>query len=116
MKLFRYPASLHLRGDTAPLAYEVRDGHGIVRVSLREGQARRLRESDLPVLDRPLVFAVRRRGDVIQAETVAALQDLLERSGPPAVGRNDHVVKRHQPHRGESKGFRGRGPRGRPRR
>lgn len=110
------PASLHLRGDTAPLAYEVRDGHGIVRVSLREGQARRLRESDLPVLDRPLAFAVRRRGDVIQAETVAALQELLERSGPPAVGRNDHVVKRHQPRRGEPKGFRGRGPRGRPRR
>ena len=110
------PASLHVRGDAAPLEYEVRDGEGIVRVYLREGQARRLRAADLPVFDRPLVFAVRRRGDVLQAETVAALQELLERSGPPAAGRNDHVARHHQPRRHEPKGFRGRGPRGRPRR
>ena len=110
------PASLHVKGDAAALAYEVRDGQGIARLYLREGQARRLRESDLPVLDRPLVFAVRRRGDVIQAETVAALQELLERGGPPAVGRNDHGGKHRQQHQRESKGFRGRGPRGRPRR
>jgi ATP-dependent helicase HrpA len=110
------PASLHVLGDAAPLEYEVRDGQGIVRVYLREGQARRLRDADLPLLDRPLVFAVRRRGDVIQAETVAALRELLERSGPTAAGRNDHVAKRHDSHRREPKGFRGRGPRGRPRR
>jgi hypothetical protein len=110
------PSSVHVHGDAAPLVYEVRDGQGIARLYLREGQARRLRGSDLPVFDRPLVFAVRRRGDVIQAETVAMLQELLERSGPPAAGRNDHEVRRHQPHRREPKGFRGRGPRGRPRR
>ena len=110
------PSSLHLRGDAATLQYEVRDGQGIARVYLREGQARRLRESDLPVLDRPLTFAVRRRGDVIQAESVAALQELLEQGGPPAAGRNDYMAKHHQSKRRESKGFRGRGPRGRPRR
>jgi ATP-dependent helicase HrpA len=110
------PASVAVRGDAAQLVYEVRDGQGIVRVYLREGQARRLRITDLPMFDRPLVFAVRRRGDVIQAESVPALQELLEQGGPPAAGRNDHVTKRHQPHRRDPKGFRGRGPRGRPRR
>ena len=112
------PGSVHLHGDAATLEYEVRDGRGIARVFLREGQARRLMQSDLPVLDRPLVFAVRRRGEVIQAESVAALQELLERSGPPTAGRNerherDH--KRRQPHQHPG-GNRGRGPRGRPRR
>ena len=49
---------IRLRGDAAPLDYEVADGQGVARVRLREGQARRLREGDLPPLDRPLRFAV----------------------------------------------------------
>ncbi len=115
------PGSVHLKGDAASLEYEVRNGSGVVRVYLREGQARRLKASDLPVLDRPLVFAVRRRGEVLQAETVVALHELLDRSGPPAVGRNERHEpfeqkgKKRQPHQHPG-GHRGRGPRGRPRR
>jgi ATP-dependent RNA helicase HrpA len=112
------PGSIHLRGDAVTLKYEVRNGSGIARAYLREGQARRLREAELPLLDRPLVFAVRRRGDLLQAESVTAMQALLEQGGPPAVGRNDAAqpYQRHGPRQRDSKGFRGRGPRGRPRR
>ena len=46
-----------LRGDAVPLDYELADGQGVARVRLREGQARRLRDGDLPPLDRPLRFA-----------------------------------------------------------
>jgi hypothetical protein len=70
----------------------------------------------LPALDRPLVFAVRRRGDVVQAETLDALQQLLgERDADGSA--NEPQAGRHRPakHRG-SGGWRGRGPRGRPRR
>lgn len=110
------PGSLHLRGDAVPLEYEVRDGHPVVRVDLRLGQARRLRPADLPILDRPLVFGVRRRGDVLQAETLSALQQLLaDREVDRPVA--DVQPPRHPPakHHG-SRGLRGRGPRGRPRR
>ena len=112
------PGSVHLHGDAAALEYEVRDGQGVVRAYLREGQARRLKPTELPVLDRPLVFAVRRRGDVLQSETVAGLQELLEQSGLPRAGRNERDGrdgKRRQPHQHPG-GNRGRGPRGRPRR
>ena len=110
------PRSLHLRGDAVPLVYENRDGQSVVRVYLREGQARRLKPAELPALDRPLVFAVRRRGDVVQAETLDALQQLLgERDADGSA--NEPQAGRHRPakHRG-SGGWRGRGPRGRPRR
>ncbi|HEY8062580.1 MAG TPA: DEAD/DEAH box helicase, partial [Gemmatimonadales bacterium] len=110
------PGSLHLRGDAVSLEYEVREGQPLARVYLREGQARRLRPTDLPVLDRPLVFAVRRRGDVLQAETLGALQQLLQgnETNPPAASQKPpkhHPAKHHG-----SRGMRGRGPRGRPRR
>ena len=52
------PGRLHLRGDAVPLDYEVEGGVGVARVRLREGQAKRLRQDELPPLDRPLRFAV----------------------------------------------------------
>jgi len=112
------PSSLHLRGDAIALRYEVRAGGSVVRVKVREDHARRLRESELPVLDRPLVFAVHRRGEELQADSITALQELLDRGGPPAAGRNDpdRDSSRGRPHGRQAKGFRGRGPRGRPRR
>ena len=111
------PASLHLRGDAVPLEYEVRDGNAVARVYLRLGQALRLRPGDLPPLDRPLVFGVRRRGDVLQAETLDALRELLQdhdtdRRAAKVQPPQRHPGKRH----GGSRGMRGRGPRGRPRR
>ena len=58
-RLDALPAMIRVRGDAAPLDYEVADGEGVARVRLREGQAKRLRAGELPPLDRPLRFAVR---------------------------------------------------------
>jgi len=54
------PASVHLLGDRVPLSYEVEPAGGVVRLRLKEGQARRLKERDLPTLDRPVRFTVLR--------------------------------------------------------
>jgi ATP-dependent helicase HrpA len=59
-RLDALPGSVHLYGDRVPLEYEVERGSGVVRMVLKEGQARRLRPSDLPSLDRTLRFAVLR--------------------------------------------------------
>ena len=39
-RLGELPGRIHLRGDAVPLDYEVRNGQGIARVRLREGQAK----------------------------------------------------------------------------
>ena len=68
------PSSLHLYGDRVPLDYDVETGAGVVRLRLKEGQARRLRPDDLPELDRPLRFTViRGKRPAIQA---ASLEDM----------------------------------------
>jgi hypothetical protein len=59
-RLEALPGSLHLYGDRVPLDYDVEQGVGIVRLRLKEGQARRLRPADLPPFDRPLRFSVLR--------------------------------------------------------
>ena len=51
---------VHLLGDAVPLDYEVEEGGGVVVLRLREGQLRRLKEADLPKVDRPLRFSVMR--------------------------------------------------------
>ncbi len=119
-RLEALPARLHLRGDAVPLDYEVEGGVGVARVRLREGQARRLRQDELPSLDRPLRFAVQRGGHPpIQADTVLALQSALRRSpdtdeeGPPRFadrGKRRGRGRRDNARRGGPK------PRGRPHR
>lgn len=74
------PTSLRVHGDAVPIGYEVRDGNPIARLYLREGQARRLRTADLPPLDRPLTFAVKRGGEVFHAEDLPTLLALLDRA------------------------------------
>ncbi|HEY6223189.1 MAG TPA: helicase-related protein [Gemmatimonadales bacterium] len=59
-RLDALPGSIHLYGDRVPLEYEVERGSGVVRMVLKEGQARRLRPSDVPSFDRTLRFAVLR--------------------------------------------------------
>ena len=117
------PGSLRLRGDAVPLDYEVEGGIGVARVRLREGQARRLRQDELPALDRPLRFAVQRGTHApIQADTVADLQSALQRSPAPSNDdRGDQAEPRGRPGRGRRNGHarqrggnpRGRNPRGR---
>jgi hypothetical protein len=74
------PASVQILGDRIPLRYEIEDARGVAVLSLREKQARRLRKSMLPELDRPLRFAVRRgRREVIRVGDLASLKAALER-------------------------------------
>jgi hypothetical protein len=59
-RLDALPNSLHLYGDRVPLEYDVEGAVAVVRLQLKEGQARRLQPRDLPALDRPLRFTVLR--------------------------------------------------------
>jgi ATP-dependent RNA helicase HrpA len=74
------PSSVHLYGDRVPLEYEVERGAGVVRVRLKEGQARRLRPPDLPALDRPVRFTVMRGSRaVVHADSIESMRrQLLE--------------------------------------
>jgi hypothetical protein len=92
---------IRLFGDAVPLEYEVVNGAGIVRLKLREGQARRLSPDALPALDRPVRFAVVRGGEApLQADTIPELLEALRRArqGRPP---------RHQQQRGDRRPRRG---------
>jgi len=95
------PTSLRLLGDTLALEYAVEHGRGVVRLHLREGQARRLRASDLPKLDRPLRFEVQQgRRPPIVAATLEELDEALrraEKSGREDRGRRGG--RRREDHR-----------------
>ncbi len=96
-RLEAMPSSLRLRGDAAPLDYEVVDGEGIARLRLREGQVKRLRPDEIPPLDRPLRFSVQRGGrPPLLADTLPALLDLLRRA--PKAERNEDERARRGPH------------------
>jgi hypothetical protein len=86
-RLDALPGMVRVRGDAAPLAYELQNGEGVARVHLREGQAKRLRADEVPPLDRPIRFAVQRgRHAPILADTVSDLQALLRRPPKPSTG------------------------------
>jgi len=96
-RLDALPSMIRLRGDAVPLDYEVAGGLGIVRVRLREGQARRLTSAELPVLDRPIRFAVVRGGaPPLRADSVTELKQLLAH----ADGRSQQARHRHPSRRG----------------
>jgi len=72
------PASIHLHGDRIPLEYGVEPGGGVVRLRLKEGQARRLRATDLPAFDRPVRFMVLRgKRETVRADSLADLERQL---------------------------------------
>lgn len=74
-QLDRLPSSLHLYGDRVPVDYEVEQGVGVVRLRLKEGQARRLQAHDLPAFDRPVRFTVTRgRREAVRADTLEELR------------------------------------------
>lgn len=81
------PGSVRLRGDTVPLDYEIAGGEAVVRLRLREGQARRLTLRELPPFDRPVRFAVVRGGEPpLLADT---LPDLLAALRKPRAPRRE---------------------------
>jgi hypothetical protein len=83
-RLDALPGMVRVRGDAAPVEYELQRGEGVARVRLREGQAKRLRADEVPVLDRPVRFAVQRgRHPPILADSLPDLQALLRRAVKP---------------------------------
>jgi hypothetical protein len=97
-RLDALPSMIRLHGDAVPLDYEVAGGSGVVRLRLREGQARRLSLQDLPPLDRPLRFAVIRGGEpAIRADSLEELAVLLK----SATGKvHPHRHRHANPRRG----------------
>jgi ATP-dependent helicase HrpA len=72
------PASVHLYGDRIPLDYEVEQGVGVLRLRLKEGQARRLQPRDLPPFDRPVRFTVLRgKREAVRSDTLDDLKRQL---------------------------------------
>ena len=72
------PTSVRLLGDRVPLYYDFEAGRPIIRIRLKEGQARRLRALDLPGLDRPVRFSVcRGKREVFRASSLEELQQLV---------------------------------------
>ncbi|HTL06290.1 MAG TPA: DEAD/DEAH box helicase, partial [Gemmatimonadales bacterium] len=97
-RLDALPSMVRLLGDAVPLEYTVEGGRGLVRLRLREGQARRLAAHELPVLDRPLRFEIVRGNDPpLRAESLEELKQLLRQPGRRAAA---HRHGQRQPRRG----------------
>ncbi|HEX5436766.1 MAG TPA: DEAD/DEAH box helicase [Gemmatimonadaceae bacterium] len=75
------PDRVTVRNRDLRIEYDVEDGAGgVARLRVPEKLARTLVESELPVLDRPLRFAVTRgRRGTVRAATLSELQELLDR-------------------------------------
>jgi hypothetical protein len=87
-RLDALPSSVSLYGDRVPLDYDVEQGVGIVRLRLKEGQARRLQTRDLPPFDRPVRFTVTRgKHDAVRAASLEELRDGLRGLGRAARSR-----------------------------
>jgi hypothetical protein len=83
VRLDRLPATVHLLGDATAIEYAIERGEGVARLRLREGQARRLSDDEVPALDRPIRFLVVRGGEApIEAESLARLVALLRNPSP----------------------------------
>ncbi len=90
------PASAHVLGDRVPLSYELELGKPVAHLRLREGQARRLRQANLPLLDRPMRFTVHRgRREILRADSLEQLRSML-RLLPPEKKRVKHRPSRRR--------------------
>ncbi|HET7024883.1 MAG TPA: helicase-related protein [Gemmatimonadales bacterium] len=83
-RLLSLPNAVRVLGDAVPVDYEIEPAvGGVVRLRLREGQARRVQPRDVPPLDRPVRFAVvRGNHSPLLADSPGALRELLARDGP----------------------------------
>jgi hypothetical protein len=81
-RLDSLPSSVSLYGDRVPVDYDVDQGVGVVRLRLKEGQARRLHPRDLPSFDRPVRFTVTRgKHEAVRANTIDDLRKGLRSLG-----------------------------------
>ena len=82
------PSSVFLYGDRVPVDYDVEQGVGVVRLRLKEGQARRLDLGDLPTFDRPVRFTVTRgKHEAVRASSLDELRKGLRGLGSAHRGR-----------------------------
>ena len=82
------PSSVFLYGDRVPVDYDVEQGVGVVRLRLKEGQARRLDLGDLPTFDRPMRFTVTRgKHEAVRASSLDELRKGLRGLGSAHRGR-----------------------------
>jgi hypothetical protein len=87
-RLDALPSSVFLYGDRVPLDYDVEQGQGIVRLRLKEGQARRLQPKDLPGFDRPVRYTVTRgKHEAVRAASLDELRKGLRTLGSMQRGR-----------------------------
>ena len=85
------PSSVHLYGDRVPVDYEVERGVGVLRLRLKEGQARRLQPGDVPPFDRPVRFTVLRgKREALRSDSVEEL-----RRGLSGLSRNERQRLAH---------------------
>jgi len=90
------PSSVHLYGDRVAVDYEVERGIGVVRLRLKEGQARRLQPADVPPFDRPVRFTVLRgKREALRSDSVEEL-----RRGLSGLSRSERQRLAHGGHRG----------------
>jgi ATP-dependent helicase HrpA len=81
-RLDALPSSVFLYGDRVPVDYDVEQGVGVVRLRLKEGQARRLHPQDLPPFDRPVRFTVTRgKHEAVRASSLDELRQGLRGLG-----------------------------------
>ncbi|HEV2750440.1 MAG TPA: helicase-related protein [Gemmatimonadales bacterium] len=99
------PDSVHIYGDRVPLDYEVEQGLGVVRLRLKEGQARRLQPRDLPPFDRPIRFTVLRgKREAVRADS---LDDLRRQLSGLSRGERQRLARSGRGgHGGRGKGWR----------
>ncbi|MEX2156611.1 MAG: DEAD/DEAH box helicase [Gemmatimonadales bacterium] len=88
-RLDALPSSVFLYGDRVPLDYDVEPGvGGVVRLRLKEGQARRLHPRDLPPFDRPVRYTVTRgKHEAVRAASIEELRKGLRSLGSMQRGR-----------------------------
>lgn len=73
------PSSVHLLGDRVPLVYDFEGSEPVVRLRVKEGQARRLKKAHLPEFDRPVRFSVvRGHREILRARSLEELQQALK--------------------------------------
>ena len=87
-RLDALPSSVFLYGDRVPVDYDMEQGAGVVRLRLKEGQARRLHPKDLPAFDRPVRFTVTRgKHEAVRASSLDDLRKGLRNLGSAQRGR-----------------------------
>jgi hypothetical protein len=99
-RLNALPSKVRVRGDAVPIGYDVEGGAAIARLQLREGQARRLQESDLPDVGRPIWFTVvRGQQPAVRAQSLPELRIKLRELPRESRGAKSHRGKAKPPRR-----------------